>query len=385
LIFESSLTHLYNYAIFKFGNIELPIQQENYTMPIAIEIFSGCGGLTTGLEQAGFTILSAVEIDKTAATTYSANHPNVDLLIKDVRKVPSSYFLKKHNMTRGQLDLLAGCSPCQGFSRLRKGNSGKDDPRNQLIFEFIRLVRGLYPKAIFMENVPGLINSDYGLKIFEMVKLDLENLGYRIDYKIIDTANYGIPQFRKRFVLLGTRYKKRSVHIPAETHGAPQNNNNLLPWRTVRDAFTGIPALRNGAKDTNIPLHVCSKNGDINLQRIRAVPHDGGSRDSFPPNLILECHKNYPQGFRDVYGRMRWNYPSPTITGGCTNITRGRFVHPTEDRGISLYEAAMLQTFPPNYVFKGNFGQISLQIGNAVPVELARIMGVQLIGDLRLV
>lgn len=350
-------------------------------MPSAIELFSGCGGLSTGLIASGFTVLSAVEINQTAANTYRLNHPTVNLIVADVRTVTAASLLQKHNLKRGQLDLLAGCSPCQGFSRLRKGESGKEDSRNQLVLEFLRLVRGLYPKTIFMENVPGLITTEYGKKLFKKVLTELSCLGYNVDYKVIDTADYGIPQFRKRFVLLGSRYKRYPITLPDTTHASPNENEekHKMPWNTVRMAFHGIPPLLNGATDPNIPLHTCSRIGELNMKRIRSVPHDGGSRSAFPPDLVLKCHKDYPNGFRDVYGRMHWDRPSPTLTSGCTNITRGRYVHPDQDRGISLYEAARLQTFPDDYEFVGTFGEKALQIGNAVPVQLAQIMGMRII------
>lgn len=350
-------------------------------MPTAIELFSGCGGLSTGLLAAGFTVLSAIEINATAAETYRLNHPEVNLIVDDIRNVTSASLLREHHLRVGELDLLAGCSPCQGFSRLRKGTSGRTDPRNQLVFEFIRLVRGLRPKTVFMENVPGLITTEYGEIIFNELHDEFDRLGYQVDYRIIDTADYGVPQFRKRFVLLGSRYRRHPIAIPETTHASPDVNveQHKAPWSTVRTAFQGIPALENGATDPNNPLHVCSRNGATNLQRIRAVPHDGGSRIAFPPELVLRCHQNYPNGFRDVYGRMHWDRPSPTITGGCTNITRGRFIHPDQDRGISLFEAARLQSFPDDYEFYGSFGEKSLQIGNAVPVRLARVMGDRLI------
>lgn len=350
-------------------------------MPSAIELFSGCGGLSTGLMAAGFDVLSAVEINQTAADTYRLNHPNVNLIVDDVRNVTAASLLLQHHLRIGELDLLAGCSPCQGFSRLRKGESGKTDPRNQLVLEFLRLVRGLRPKTIFMENVPGLINTEYGEKLFKVILAELTRLGYAVDYKIIDTADYGVPQFRKRFVLLGSRYRRYPITLPETTHASPDVcvKQNKLAWNTVRIAFNGVPVLENGTTDPNIALHTCSRIGELNMRRIQSVPHDGGSRSSFPPELVLQCHKDYPDGFRDVYGRMRWDEPSPTLTGGCTNITRGRYVHPDQDRGISLYEAAKLQTFPDDYVFTGNFGEKSLQIGNAVPVRLAQVMGTRLI------
>lgn len=354
-------------------------------MPTAIELFSGCGGLSTGLIAAGFNILSAVEINPIAAQTYSSNHPNVNMIIDDIRNITSASLLRLNNLKRGHLDLLAGCSPCQGFSRLRKGSSGEDDERNKLLYEFVRIVRGVRPKTIFMENVPGIITTDYGLSIFNKTLSELSSIGYTCNYTIIDTADYGVPQHRKRFILLGTRYKQHILSIPETTHTSPLHPvNGKTSWVTVRQALLGVPALANGATDPNIPLHRCSKNGTINLQRIQSVPHDGGSRSSFPANLVLPCHKNYPNGFRDVYGRMHWDQPAPTITSGCTNITRGRFIHPAEDRGISLYEAALLQSFPSNYIFSGNFSEKSLQIGNAVPVKLAETIGLHIIDYLNL-
>lgn len=347
----------------------------------AIEIFSGCGGLSTGLEQAGFDIIGAVEINPIAAQTYSLNHPKTKLFVSDVKEIKASKLLKTFCLKRGELDLLAGCSPCQGFSRLRKGNSADTDPRNLLILEFVRLVKGLWPKTIFMENVPGLIDTKRGEIIFGQVKKSLEELGYNADYKVIDTAYYGVPQFRRRFVLLASRYKRHPIEIPPYTHAHPNKispNSQLQPWKTVRQTFSNLPPLVNGAQDNALPLHHCSHNGILNLQRIQAIPHNGGSRSSLPEHLVLKCHKKYPNGYRDVYGRMRWDSPSPTITGGCTNITKGRYIHPDEDRGISLLEASLLQTFSPAYQFAGNFGQISLQIGNAVPVRLAYVMGKQL-------
>lgn len=265
-------------------------------MPSAIELFSGCGGLSTGLIAAGFEVLSAVEINQTAADTYGLNHPTVNLIVDDVRNVTAVSLLRRHNLRIGELDLLAGCSPCQGFSRLRKGESGSTDPRNQLVLEFLRLVRGLRPKTVFMENVPGLITTEYGEKLFKEILAELTRLGYTVDYRVVDTADYGVPQFRKRFVLLGSRYKRHPIELPEVTHASPEVSvrQNKLAWNTVRTAFAGIPELQNGGTDPNIPLHTCSHIGELNMRRVRTVPHDGGSRSSFPPDLVLKCHRDYP-------------------------------------------------------------------------------------------
>ena len=346
---------------------------------IAIELFAGCGGLSAGLEKAGFKVISAVEINPVAAKSYELNHPDVSIHISDVSSIHAEDF-RKDVGENVEIDLLAGCSPCQGFSRLRKGEDALNDPRNQLVLQYLRLVKELRPKTILMENVPGLIKSEQGKEVFQKVQRKLKRLGYTVSFRIVDAADYGVPQFRKRFVLLGTRIGKNEIGIPDPVYGNPDKyDKELQPWKTVRETIGSLPALENGGRDEKYPLHRCSRNGTMNLKRIKAIPHNGGSRTELPPELILECHKRYPNGYRDVYGRMSWDKPSPTITSGCTNITRGRFIHPEQDRGISLLEAAMLQTFDSDYHFSGNSEQIALQIGNAVPVKLGEVMGKRLI------
>lgn len=348
---------------------------------IAIELFAGCGGLSTGLEKAGFKVISAVEINPIAAKSYELNHPDVKLHISDVSSIHAKDFQDDIG-ENAEVDLLAGCSPCQGFSRLRKGEDAIKDPRNQLVLQYLRLVKELKPKTILMENVPGIIKSEQGKVIFQKVQRRLKRLGYTVSFRIVEAADYGVPQFRKRFVLLGTRIGDKEIGIPDPLYGDPNrcgsNVEKLQPWKTVRATIGFLPALDNGGKSEEYPLHRCSRNGERNYKRIKAIPHDGGSRTELPPELVLECHKRYPNGYRDVYGRMSWDKPSPTITSGCTNITRGRFIHPEQDRGISLLEAAMLQTFDPDYRFAGNSEQIALQIGNAVPVKLGEVMGTRL-------
>lgn len=344
-------------------------------MPYAMDIFSGCGGLSAAIKQVGFTLLAAVEIDAIAAKTYKANHPEVNLIENDIRKIKGEDLLRENGLGKYDLDLLAGCSPCQGFSRLSK--TGKSDKRNRLILEFVRLVEEMMPKVIFMENVPGLIKTETGKKIFKQAEKKLINLGYSLNYDIVDVVDYGVPQFRKRFVLIGSRIPNKAIKIPKSSHIAP-NKQQMFPqkklWLTVKDAIGEVPAIGNGEKFEGIQLHFSAENSPLNLERIQHIPHDGGSRFSLPDNLQLKCHRKYPKGFRDVYGRMTWNKPSPTLTGGCNNITKGRFIHPDQDRAISLYEAQLIQTFPPDYVFHGKIGEIALQIGNAVPVRFGCAM-----------
>lgn len=345
-------------------------------MPLtAFDVFSGCGGLSTGIKQAGFNLLGALEIDEVAASTYSLNHPDVFQKVADVRMVPGKTLLRELGLKKSELDLLAGCSPCQGFSRLRK--DGQNDDRNTLVLEFVRLVEEIRPKTIFMENVPGLIKTESGRAIFRQTEQRLTQLGYFLDYDIINVVDYGVPQFRRRFILIGSRLRKRPISIPNRTHISPQKRSTSperLRWNTVRDAIGRVPPIGNGEKHPEIPLHYAARNTPAVLERIRLTPHNGGSRNSLPPDFDLECHKKCPKGFKDVYGRMSWDKPCPTLTGSCTNISKGRFMHPEQDRGITPYEAALLQTFPDNYRFNGNATHVALQIGNAVPVRLGYII-----------
>ncbi len=323
----------------------------------AIDLFSGCGGLTQGLRDAGFTVGAAVEIDALASETYAANHPDVKLFNADIRRISASQIMEACGVVKGALDLLAGCPPCQGFSRIRLNNKKErmDDPRNRLIDEVLRLIGELQPKVVMLENVPNLARYTRYLKF----KRDLRKLGYDLADKVLDVADFGVPQRRKRLVVLASRLGQISHPDPVEER------------RTVRDAIANLPAdiLKHDS------LHNLSEQRSERVrQLIRAIPKDGGSRTALSPDLTLKCHEKQ-NGFYDVYGRMRWDDVSPTITGGCINPSKGRFLHPTEDRAITLREAALLQSFPPGYVFSLRRGKYAVaeMIGNALPPAFSRM------------
>lgn len=327
------------------------------TRPTAVDLFSGCGGLTEGLKQAGFRVLGAVECDALAADTYEANHSDVHLVRKDIRRVSASRLMKELGLRKGRLALLAGCPPCQGFSAIRTRNGGNRvrDARNNLIYEFLRFVRVLKPKAIMMENVPALAR-DRRLK--ELVK-SLSSLGYFCSVKVLDVAKYAVPQRRRRVVLLASVDGEIPVAKPSRCE------------RSVEDAIGHLKGKTGKTKDK---LHYMpGKRSDLIERRIRAIPKNGGSRSSLPSNLKLKCHDN-TDGFKDVYGRMQWDAVAPTITGGCINPSKGRFLHPSEHRAITLREAALLQTFPRRYYFSLAQGRFpaALMIGNALPPEFVR-------------
>lgn len=317
----------------------------------AIDLFSGCGGLTLGLKKAGFAVAAAVEIDHKAQVTYKLNHPKVRLYKQDIRALDPYQVLHDIGMQPGDLDLLAGCPPCQGFSRLRTKNQNisVQDDRNDLVSDFFRFVEVMKPKAIMLENVPALAKDPGFLALCKK----LETLRYKIIVSVLDTADYSVPQRRKRLIMLASL-----VHTPALASKASKRV-------TVREALRGLESPKL-TKDT---LHAVGENRTPEVrQLISLIPKDGGSRKDLPDQYKLDCHKKC-DGFNDVYGRMAWDEVSPTITSGCHNPSKGRFLHPAEDRTITLREAAILQGFPLRYKFDVSHGKesIALMIGNALP------------------
>ncbi len=339
--------------------------------PTMIDLFSGCGGVTAGFKAAGFNVLAAIEFDRITAQTYRLNHPEVILYEEDIRSVSPATIMKDCTLESGQLTVLGVCAPCQPFSRQNRFR--KSDERASLILEAVRFVESLRPQFLFVENVPGLGQNP---NILDKFVGNLKELGYKTSVPtIVDAVNYGVPQFRKRFILLGT-VLDRELRIPKPTHASPEEATRLgkEQWLTVKDAFVGLQDLNSGEVSETDPLHKARKHTLLSLERLRHIPHNGGSRDSLPIELRLVCHRNGRNvGYHDVYGRMDFDRPSPTLTTGCTNFTKGRFAHPTSDRAITPREAARLQTFPDSYRFYGSYEQISAQIGNAVPVKLAEV------------
>ncbi|KAF1697642.1 DNA cytosine methyltransferase [Pseudoxanthomonas koreensis] len=313
----------------------------------AIDLFSGCGGLSLGLKMAGFKVLAAIEIDRRASETYRLNHPDVRLFSDDIRSVSAADMGESLGLKPGELGLLAGCPPCQGFSRIRTKNGarGNSDPRNDLALAFLEFAQILRPKNLLLENVPGLRRQS----IWVTLKAGLVKVGYRLVEEVVDASDYGVPQRRKRLILLGSLDRD------------PIKPDRCSTRLTVGDALSQVPM--------DDDLHLLRVNHSEGAMRIiRAVPKNGGSRSDIPDELTLPCHRRI-NGFGDVYGRMQWDKPAPTITSGCHNPSKGRFVHPFEDRAISLREAAVLQGFPVEYRFLKSHGKeaIALMIGNALP------------------
>lgn len=335
------------------------------------DIFAGCGGGSIGFQQAGFEVVGAVEIDGDAADAYAAN-VGVEPLCRDIREVAGSDLLEGTGVGIGELTLLFGCPPCQSFTILRRGaaESAVDGMRNTLPGEYVRLVDELRPRHIAFENVAGMVDGRWRHRFDELLA-DLEELGYRCAWDVLDAADYGVPQRRRRVVVVGSRLVEPI--LPVASHAA-SGNGGLPAHQTVRDAIGGLRRLSRGETDPADPLHRARRHCDLALQRLRAVP-EGGGRMNLPPELQLACHQGHP-GHYDIYGRMWWDRVAPTLTSGCTNVTKGRFAHPEQDRAITLREALLLQAFPADASLSGvNTDTMALQVGNAVPPPLAAAVG----------
>lgn len=335
-----------------------------------VDLFSGCGGSALGFSLAGFPIKVAVDNDLKASESFKINFPEAHVFAEDITNLSGKDLLSAGKIQTGKEVLLIACPPCQGFSNARRQSERMADPRNKLIYEFLRLVKEIGPSVFVMENVPGLATG-IGKPLFKDILEKLHELGYQTVYGVVNAADYGIPQKRKRLILYGTNRNDIRLTFPLKSNGDPNVSPDLSSWKTVRDAISDLPKIDAGVKNEKDKMHAAANLSTTNLERIKHTSHNGGSRTDWPDNLVLDCHKK-SNGHMDVYGRMKWDEPSPTITGGCVMISKGRFGHPDQDRAISLREAARLQTFPDSFQFFGNTGEIAKQIGNAVPPLLAK-------------
>lgn len=322
----------------------------------AVDLFCGAGGLTRGLVDAGFSVLGAVESDSLAVETYRSNFPGTTVWESDIRDVPATEFQRRLRLQDGQLDLLAACPPCEGFSTMRtlNGHDSSEDDRNELVLELPRFIRRLRPKTVLVENVPALAEDD---RLGQLISI-LQDLRYETRCEVVNAADFGVPQRRRRMILVASRY------------GGLPDRPKPAPPTTVRDWIGSLP--QAGASGDPLHDHGEARSAET-MRLIRQIPKDGGGRLDLPLAMQLGCHIRC-DGFKDVYGRMAWSKVAPTITGGCVNPSKGRFLHPTEHRTITLREAALLQSFPKEHHFslsRGKFPAAEM-IGNALPPLLVR-------------
>jgi DNA (cytosine-5)-methyltransferase 1 len=315
-----------------------------------VDLFAGAGGFTLGFVQAGFVPTFAVEFDKAAAETYEANFgPHCSSKdINDIKEFPAA-------------DVVIGGPPCQGFSNL--GAHLPNDPRNQLWRHFVRAVEQVRPRVFVVENVPPLLNSEEGQELIRETRA----MGYQVEGRILIAADYGAPQVRRRTIIFGSRVGP--VAFPEQTHVNPEKRDlqtrHLPDWVSVRQAIGDLPF-----QPTGYSLHIGRNPTAKSMQRYRHIP-PGGNRWDLPRDLMPECWKRKLKGGTDLFGRLRWDEPSVTIRTEFFKPEKGRYLHPEAHRPITHREAARIQCFPDDFLFKGPKIAIAKQIGNAVPIKLA--------------
>ncbi len=331
-----------------------------------LEFFSGAGGMSLGFKSAGANIVAAFDNDSTCIQTYNKNLGN-EGFVADVSE------LNKKSITQilgrsPKIDVITGGPPCQGFSVQRRGDD--KDTRNNLVLEYIRIVLEYKPKFFVMENVGGLL-SKRGQPYLHELKSKAEAAGYHLHIKKLNAADYGVPQLRKRVFIVGEKSGNKSPRFTFP----PPIIRDPSKYVTVKSAISDLKNLT----EFDIANHKADRLSEINLKRIRSLK-PGQGRDSLPPELMLECHKNNSDHRHlDTYGRMEWEKPASTITARFDSFSRGRFGHPVLDRTITLREGARLQTFPDHFVFAGTKVEVARQIGNAVPPLLAQAIAQSII------
>ena len=327
-----------------------------------IDLFCGAGGLTHGLIQAGIPVVAGIDVDAACHYAFEANN-NSRFISKDIKNVKPADLKKLYG--DAEIRILAGCAPCQPFSAYSQRYDTLTSPRWPLLYQFARLIQSVRPDVVTMENVP-LVEKH---AVFDDFVATLRRLGYNVWQGVVDCTQYGLPQTRRRMVILA------SVIGPIEPI-APTHEKS----QTVKEAIGKLPAIEAGSAHKNDAFHMSSRLSDLNLERIRASRPGGTWRD-WPKRLVAECHrKESGRTYPGVYGRMTWDDPSPTITTQFYGFGNGRFGHPEQDRGISLREGAILQGFPKDYAFVpegglAHFKALGRMIGNAVPVVLGEAIG----------
>ncbi|HCC06823.1 MAG TPA: DNA (cytosine-5-)-methyltransferase [Clostridiales bacterium] len=335
----------------------------------AVDLYSGVGGLTHGLIKSGINVTLGIDIDETCKYAYETNN-NAKFLAKDVREIKSEDMLSYYEGS--DYKVLVGCAPCQPFSNY--SNTASEEKKKEkwfLLDEFSRLVMEIMPDIVSMENVPQLRKKDVFREFVDVLKGN----GYYVDYDLIYCPDYGIPQSRTRLVLLASRLGK--INLPQITH-------EKSTYVTVREIIGHLKPIEAGDRDEKDPLHIASSLSKKNMDRIKQSK-PGGTWADWDKKLIAKCHKKKTGStYTSVYGRMEWDKVSPTITTQFNGFGNGRFGHPEQNRGLSLREGALLQSFPENYIFFNNekpivMKNVSTHIGNAVPVRLGEVIGNEII------
>lgn len=334
----------------------------------AVDFFCSGGGMTCGLLQAGINVVAGIDNDITCKDTYETNNPNAKFIHADVFKLKEIDLEKQLGIKRNDDQLiLVGCSPCQFWSIIRTNKTKSAKSRN-LLTEFHRFVTYFHPGYVLVENVPGILGKKDKSGLDKFVS-SLEEQGYAVHYEIINMNDYGVPQSRRRFSLIATRVSKSKISLKPIKGDKPVLKNFI-------GKENGFKTVSAGFKDETSFNHTVAGLSEKNLNRLKLTPKNGGSWLDWADNKELKRSSYQGQGFKDNYGRMSWEKPSPTITTKFFSISNGRFAHPDENRAISIREGATLQTFPKNYVFcVKSISDAARMIGNAVPPLFAKQLG----------
>lgn len=332
-----------------------------------VDLFCGVGGLTHGLVTENFQVDAGIDFDQTCQYAFETNN-NTNFLHKDVTELKPRQLSALYEKNKRRI--LVGCAPCQPFSIYNRKSSTdktkqKADTKWKLLYSFADLIEKVKPEIVSMENVPLLVKFNNG-KVFNDFVKRLEEIGYKVTWKVVNAQDYGVPQRRKRLILFGSKHGEIKII---------EKTIEDKSYKTVRDAIGHLPPVEDGIAHPTDGLHRARKLTELNKKRIQAT-REGGFWREWDKSLWLKCHKKKEgKTFRSVYGRMKWDDVSPTMTTYCTGLGNGRFGHPEQDRAITLREAALLQSFPDGYQFIDPNGTFSAQaiarhIGNAVPVGL---------------
>lgn len=347
-----------------------------------VELFAGSGGLGTGFVNAGFNIISANDIWQPAADTYIANHKNVNYIVEDISKIDGNKLLEGTKYSKNDIDVIIGGPPCQGFSTL--GKRFIDDPRNKLFKEYVRIVNDIKPKFFVMENVSGILSMEKG-KVLENILKSFNEIGYKVEYRLLNAAEYGVPQLRERTIFIGTKLDTE-IKFPKKTHSInnekgykkaltlwdaigdlPQSDNKEIKEYTCEPKNSYQKKIRNGAmilENHKPPIH-----NEKAIHMMKYIPMGKSAWD-----VKEKIPKKYmpTSGYGNTYARLNANEPGMTITRNFACISSSRCIHPYLNRGLTAREAARIQSYPDNYIFKGSKSDIHLQIGNSVPPILGR-------------
>jgi DNA (cytosine-5)-methyltransferase 1 len=369
------------------------------SLSVAIDLFAGAGGLSEGFRQAGFHILAANDFDPIAAETFQQNHPESVFLPGSIGNLTTPMFLKAGGIKKRELDVLVGGPPCQAFS-VYNHQRGMHDERSGLFREYLRLVSGLHPRFVVMENVTGITSIEEGRAVEEIYKR-LRMLGYYVEHRILRAEEYGVPQERRRIFIIGSR-DTTSITWPKPSHCSSEeyrkSKNGKLPFVTIWDAIGDLPSLKicEGSDETDYPNppesdyqkklregagrlfnHVAPYLAPVNVKRLQYIPQGGSWRDIPHALLPAGMKKAKRSDHTKRYGRLTLDGLASTILTKC-DLHWGAFIHPTQERTLTVREAARLQSFPDRIRFVGSKGDQFRQVGNAVPPLLAKAVAMEI-------